>query len=1100
MSPNLESENMTTQLKLPSLEFGPLRYAVGYVRHVLEDGGLKDIVSIEDIQISPRIKEKLYKLSDGQAIIVTKRNKLSRPSNVDGVLRVDAGVESKWLSHQLLDQFQEDVKQKGLKHLAIEILTTWNDKFSFRAEERDAADTIISKGLRPPQVGGLHAIGAHWSLHEQPASVVMPTGTGKTETMLATLVAYSPGKLLVVVPSKVLRDQTVKKFLTLGLLRSLGNLMPGAKNPIVGVITKRPQTKDETNIFEDCNVLIATMSALAGESTAGLLPIIAQITGTLIVDEAHHVAAKGWAAFREYFSVCKILQFTATPYRRDGKLVDGKVIYEYPLHLAQQDGYFKNISFESVYEIDQEAADQAIAKAAVNRLREDIASGKDHLMMARCANISRASDIHHIYQTIAPDLHPLIVHSELGDSTASLDQLRSGQSRIVVCVNMLGEGFDLPQLKVAAVHDTHKSLAILLQFTGRFTRSSAASIGDATVIANIAEQDVSSALERLYSEDADWNQLLSEFSSDAARSHSSLIEFLNSSQRLDEADEGEETEISHHLLRPTFSTLVYEASSFNPKKFFEGIPKGLNVHRVWLHEETDTLYFVTRLEPPIRWTRSKKLRDRIWDLFVLHYDRNQGLLFLSSSDKSSNHEKIALAVGGTQILSGDVIFRSLGNINRLIFQNVGVQKHGRRNLRYALYTGSDVAEALSISERAGSVKSNLSGTGWENGGPVTIGCSYKGRIWAREPGSIPELLKWCEAVGRKLKDESIDTKQIIANVLIPEEITTLPDMQILSIDWPVELIRQSEERVTLHRGEDELSIAMFGIEILHSDLVASEIGFQLLSSSGDIWGVFKLTIGGAEGFKVTCLSHTEIRIRVGSLEVSVEEYFSNYPPMVRFIDLSELDGNLLIRPQNTQELIFPTERFEVWDWEGVDINKESMWKDGIEHTDSIQWRAAQQFIEGNFDLVFNDDASGEAADLVCLKEEDDYIRLALVHCKFTKGSNPGERVSDVVEICSQAIRSAKWKWKFRDLCRHVLGREKRLFKVGRPTRFLAGQASDLSRYVKISRFKEIKSEIVIVQPGLSVASHTPDQAAILAATHSYLKETIGTDLDVICSP
>ena len=71
----------------------------------------------------------------------------------------------------------------------------------------------------------------------------------------------------------------------------------------------------------------------------------------------------------------------------------------------------------------------------------------------------------------------------------------------------------------------------------------------------------------------------------------------------------------------------------------------------------------------------------------------------------------------TTLISGDVIFRALGRINRLIFQNVGVRKHGRRNLSYALYTGADVAEALSVSERAGSVKSNLSGMGWRAAGP-----------------------------------------------------------------------------------------------------------------------------------------------------------------------------------------------------------------------------------------------------------------------------------------------------------------------------------------------------------------------------------------------
>ena len=36
---------------------------------------------------------------------------------------------------------------------------------------------------------------------------------------------------------------------------------------------------------------------------------------------------------------------------------------------------------------------------------------------------------------------------------------------------MLGEGFDLPELKIAALHDVKKSLPVTLQFTGRFTRT-----------------------------------------------------------------------------------------------------------------------------------------------------------------------------------------------------------------------------------------------------------------------------------------------------------------------------------------------------------------------------------------------------------------------------------------------------------------------------------------------------------------------------------------------------------------------------------------------------------------------------------------------------
>ncbi|WP_317644965.1 DEAD/DEAH box helicase family protein [Sporosarcina sp. GW1-11] len=44
----------------------------------------------------------------------------------------------------------------------------------------------------------------------------------------------------------------------------------------------------------------------------------------VIFDEAHHLAAPEWGAVKERFSGEKILQFTATPFRNDGKKVHGK--------------------------------------------------------------------------------------------------------------------------------------------------------------------------------------------------------------------------------------------------------------------------------------------------------------------------------------------------------------------------------------------------------------------------------------------------------------------------------------------------------------------------------------------------------------------------------------------------------------------------------------------------------------------------------------------------------------------------------------------------------------------------------------------------------
>ncbi|HCH7783170.1 Superfamily II DNA or RNA helicase [Pseudomonas aeruginosa] len=1082
---------------LPALIFEE-RYSIGVVRHQIRPALQVSLVVETSINVSAKIKQPLRRFDNEERVIVTSRKDVQLPEGVDGVLLEIDGKFS-WARHRLLDEFQVHRATVGPADHSREISACWNGKLRFVAERREPGQT--GGGLRPPQLGALHAIGAHWSLERTPATIVMPTGTGKTETMLAVLAAYAREPILVVVPWDALREQTANKFITFGLLRAIGVLPTDVPNPVVGIMKKRPKTQADLLMFEHCNVVVATIGSIGAGLPAALLGSLASRCKALILDEAHHVPATSWTHLKDAFRGVPTLQFTATPFRRDTQLVDGKVIFNYPLGAAQRDDYFKPIRFEPV-QVSPLDADRAIAEAAVKQLRNDLDQGLDHLLMARCSSIARATVVAEIYQAIAGDLIPVLIHSESDEAQVRLAALKNREAKIVICVSMLGEGFDLPQLKVAAVHDMHRSLAILLQFVGRFTRVAGGRIGDATVIANIGDKSVSDALERLYSEDADWNLILSEMSSAAARDHAELVAFLHASRRLDDHDQSDSIVLSPHLLRPKFSTAVYRATAFAGERFHSGLPANLKLQAVWEHEQSPTVYFVTRTESRVRWTNTKGVLDCEWALFVLHHDVERGLLYLSSTNHDSLFPELAEAVAGEAVLiKGEQMFRSLGHISRLMLQNIGVKKHGRRNLSFAMYTGGDVDEALGLTERHNSVKNNVSGTGWEEGARVSVGCSVKGRVWSRDQGSIPALLSWCQRVGTKLLDDTINIENIIANVLLPSEIEEFPaDKIVLVIEWPAELLGISEDRIALSSAVQEDAQPLYMFELLFASLTAGLLQFALVVGEDSRVGEFELRLDAQLGFKVQQTGGDPLTITIGKRSWRLDEYFGSYPPLVRFIDLSELDGNLLIQPRNPRELILDAAQFEPWDWTGFDLTKESYWKDGVGREDSIQWKVAQAYMDGNFDVVFDDDSAGEAADLVCLKEEGDVIRLAMIHCKFSGASTKGERIKDAVEVCSQAVRSAKWKWRFTDLCRHLLGREERLKTLARPTRFFQGNAARLSELLRQSRFKSIVAEVLIAQPGISVASRSEDQDMVIAAAMVYLKETIGCDLQIICSP
>lgn len=90
----------------------------------------------------------------------------------------DAGSNKlTWLRHPLQRRFQDELAA-GISNWREMVRSSWQGKFAYVQEEKDAAGVVTMDGLRMPQIGALHAIGAHWTLGPETATVVMPTGTG----------------------------------------------------------------------------------------------------------------------------------------------------------------------------------------------------------------------------------------------------------------------------------------------------------------------------------------------------------------------------------------------------------------------------------------------------------------------------------------------------------------------------------------------------------------------------------------------------------------------------------------------------------------------------------------------------------------------------------------------------------------------------------------------------------------------------------------------------------------------------------------------------------------------------------------------------------
>ena len=996
---------------------------------------------------------------------------------VDGFL--DLSVEAEWRKHPALIQYSVE----AIRQQRNTILASWKPGIAYRS------DANAGGGLRTPQLGALHAIAAHWSVSRKPGIVVMPTGTGKTEVMVATTLASQCQTVLVVVPSDALRLQTARKFQTLGVLRGIGVVPNEFLYPVVGMLRGVPKSEADLQVFQCCNVIITTMSALAG-ATGDVLDKIAALCTHLFIDEAHHAPAETWNDLRERFSKKLVLQFTATPFRRDGRRMEGKILYNYPLSKAQAEGYFLPIRFEQIWEWDRDAADRAIATAALDRLKDDLKKGYDHIVMARADSIERAEGLYASIYSLHPDLHPVVVHNKTEGRRKVLDGIKARKHRVIVCVDMLGEGFDLPQLKIAALHDAHRSLGVTLQFAGRFTRSTPG-IGEATVVANLADHRVSESLEELYSEDADWNRLLPNLSYDAIRPQVQLSNFVAGLTSSVPADEAEI--LGAATLQPKISTVVYRAESFLPDGFRRAVSRGNEVIISWKSQAKDVVLFVLRRPEELGWARTKDLSNLVYDLYIAFYDVRTKLLFIHSSVKST-HLPLARAIGGTvQQMRGETMFRVLGNIERVLFYNAGLLYGRSGAVRFQMFAGLDVAKAIDPVTQQEATKSNLFGAGYENGRRVSIGCSRKGTVWSLQTGSVPTWIEWCRHIGAKLIDSQISTTAYLDNTLVPESITSLPSEQPLCIEWPGFIFERITKGFDLTQGGR--TVSWLDCELSLSTWTAS--CFEFVVGFPDGTGVsLQATLSTEQPLAVMELPSTSAYVKSAELSQSLATFFEAHPPLLRFPSGAELEGSVLVKPRTPQTQQFSSTALLIRDWTGVNIERESKWKDGVQRLDSVQHSVIEQLLaDPTFVVVIDDDDSGEAADVIAIRDGPERIDVHFLHCKFSDAAKAGSRADDLYVVCGQAQKGVMWTLDFDNLVKHIVHREKRA-RNGRPTRFERGDLKALYRIQLAGRKAPPVYTMTVVQPGVSKASFKPEHSAILGATSLFLRQRLSTALNV----
>lgn len=971
----------------------------------------------------------------------------------------------------------------------LDVYQSWqNHLFNFSIDD----PKTNAPGLRKPQLAALYATLGHLVVDpSSTATVVMPTGTGKTDTMLALIIAARMARTLILVPSDALRTQLVGKCTEIKTLRTVGAVSDTARNPIVAAIDSK-LSEEQVAELATANIIVATPQALLLFENAALGALV-NMCSHLMIDEAHHVVAASWNRIKTAFRGKPCIQFTATPFREDGLALAGKIIYNYPLRDAQLDGYFKGIEFHPVREYNLKLSDQAIADKAVGLLRADLKAGYNHLMMVRAKSHKRATELFEIYKQHA-DLTPVLIHSKVPNQTKIMAEIVKKKHRIIVCVDMLGEGFDLPELKIAAIHDQHQSPAVTLQFIGRLTRVDAA-LGDAKFVANIANQKTDHQMADLYKESADWGAVIRNVSEQKVGREIEKVDFN------EQFAGGDDAQVIFGLNpNPKISAVAYHLShkDWTPQRAQSLGGRKETLQYISINDQADTVIAVTRREALVGWAQTEDIVDTNWNLYIAFYNKAQKTLFIhTSGDDTQATRFLNLVAKDSRRINGEPTFRTLHDIKLIKLQNVGLSR-ARKDLRFTMHVGRDINQVISDIEKGNATKSNIFATGFDDGKRTTMGCSHKGKIWEMNSSPINYWVEWCKRMSVKLNDNTIDPGDVLKNVMRVEQIKSRWPEGLFYADWPESIAIENEQRISLYfQGE---TFNLLDVELGKPEYGSAqmlEIPVLVAGKDSEERRLTTITIKLLkDGYKTSCPG-VEI---LYPYEMPLDSYLDGEPLVLLKVDGSMVQGNYRHYSLNSVDVKLPAGLLEPWNWGTTKIHQESMRSE--RRADSVQGFTFAK-IADEYSIVFNDDGKGEIADLVAIRENKDAIYVDLYHCKFCPMKDgvaaPGARVADVYEVCGQASRSVKWLYTGDKFFNRLMDRyQQSLLKDF--DRLLKGTPQQLEILRNKCHDHELIFKFFIVQPAISAQKVSKEQLAVLGTSYSYIKSISGSDIKVIVSP
>lgn len=964
---------------------------------------------------------------------------------------------------------------------------------SYFEEHRPAFHPFVvesAQPLRRNQLGAILAVAAHFTADDSPAIITMPTGSGKSAVLAACPFVLGARRVLVVAPGKMLRTQLADDFLKLEDLRRAGVIAVDTL-PRIHELAGRISSADDWEKLRAFDVVIATPHTVSPAYDGVTLPP-EDLFDVILVDEAHHEPAQTWNELLAAFPFAKKVLTTATPYRTDRLMLNGKHVYTYSVSQAYRDGVFGAVHYAPVIPQEGEDNDLALVRQAELVFERDRLKYQ-HYILARANSRDHSRALKEMYDR-ETDLKMEIVNSRNspGENKAILDSLARGDINGVIAVNMLSEGIDLPRFKIAVLHSAHKSLAITLQFIGRLTRTNAKDVGPATFLA-VPTEKVSDELRRLYDEDAAWTEIIPKIADERVQKEIEDKDFI-SAFRAPETGDPIFATLSLYALRPQHHVKIYEYNGkfslptiITPEKGYEQVFRQ--------DSRTGNLsILIYQYKDRPKWIKSDVLTQYNYQLCIIYFDADNRLIFIGSTEKSNafydEMVKNFIDIESVDLPSPLSLFLSnkvLHGLKEAKLPNVGLRNvRGNLNESYTIRTGPSADRVLKASDGRLYDRGHVFATGKDGENRANIGFSSAGKVWSNTTDPLADFVRWCKSLASKIRQPGQPKTGTNLDYLgVREPLYSLAGLEAYMVHWNPGLYR-GRWRLEIRRKGDSQP---FYQDLLETPLIpvfshASEEHFDFkldLESTSPI--TIRYTLSPTLQFQVLD-SHFMIEaIDPSGQRFLFEEHLRDFPPAFHCTNGTLVEGRDGIRIDQLNESAFDSSLVTVIDWasQGVDIGDE------FTNPNSIHAWLENHLMAGSQtnDIIFYDHGSGEMADFITFSLQENWIDVRLYHVKASGGKLPGERVQDVYEVCGQVTRSVR----LRDATATWLIDKIRDREAQQGKRFVRG---DLRALVALLQGQDhrLRFHIILVQPGLSKQQISGNTNHVLASAHNYVVDMV----------